>query len=65
MTGRTHHLAWLPELVRVVVPVLVSERELLVAVWGLERELVSVWLQRYLLWWLVVVVAVVVPLQPH
>lgn len=43
---------------------LVSERELVVAVWGLERELVSVWLQRYLLW-LVVVVAVVVPLQPQ
>lgn len=64
MTGRTHHLAWLPELVRVVVPVLVSERELVVAVWGLERELVSVWLQRYLLW-LVVLVAVVVPLQPQ
>lgn len=44
-----------------MVPVLVFEQPVLVvAAWGLERELVPVWLQRYLLLWLV---EVAVPLQ--
>lgn len=43
-----------------MVPVPVSEQPVLVvAAWGLERELVPVWLQWYLLW----LVEVAVPQQ--